>query len=105
MFKQISIAVTSLFLCAGLAQAASHTGAAPAKTGQQTKMGDCNKSAGDMKGAERKAHMKTCLSTKPAGAMAKGSQQTKMKTCNVDAKAKSLKGAERKAFMSSCLKG
>ena len=51
-----------------------------------------------MKGDERKAFMKTCLSNKPA------TQQDKMKTCNADAKAKTLKGDERKAFMSDCLK-
>ena len=49
-----------------------------------------------MKGDERKAFMKTCLSNKPA------TQQDKMKTCNVEAKGK--KGDERKSFMSECLK-
>ena len=44
-------------------------------TKQQSKMGDCNKEAGDkkMKGDDRKAFMKDCLSTKndaPAAATA-----------------------------------
>ncbi len=66
-------------------------------TKQQSKMGECNKEAGDKKGDERKAFMKTCLSAK------KTTQQDKMKTCNKDAGDKNLKGDERKAFMKSCL--
>jgi len=54
-----------------------------------------------MKGDERKAFMKDCLSSKPVVAMQ--SQQNKMETCNADPKAKILKGDERKAFMKSCL--
>jgi hypothetical protein len=64
---------------------------------QQTKMGDCNKEAGEKKGDERKAFMKTCLSAKPA------TQQSKMTACNADPKAKATKGDERKAFMKECL--
>ena len=60
-------------------------------TAQQTKMGTCNKEAGDKKGDERKAFMKECLSAEPM------TQQDKMKKCNVDATDK--KGDERKAFM------
>ncbi len=77
-------------------------------TTQQNKMKSCNADAKtkDLKGDERKAFMKTCLSAK-AEAPAEGNtaQQNKMKSCNADAKAKDLKGDERKAFMSSCLKG
>ena len=78
--------------------------ASGAMTKQQSKMGDCNKSAGEKKGDDRKAFMKTCLSggsamAAPATPM---TQQDKMKKCNVDATGK--KGEERKAFMSSCLK-
>ncbi|MEO6623761.1 MAG: PsiF family protein [Burkholderiaceae bacterium] len=65
---------------------------------QQTKMGSCNTGAKDMKGDERKAFMKECLSNKPTKP---ATQQTKMKTCNKDAAAK--KGDERKAFMKECL--
>jgi hypothetical protein len=64
---------------------------------QNNKMGECNKEAGDKKGDERKAFMKTCLSAK------KASQQEKMKACNADPKAKASKGDERKAFMKECL--
>lgn len=76
---------------------------------QQEKMTSCNADAKAkaLKGADRKAFMKTCLSDKGAAAAApeaKGnSQQEKMKTCNVDAKTKGLKGADRKAFMKTCL--
>lgn len=72
---------------------------------QQSKMGTCNKEAGDKKGDERKAFMKNCLSAKPvamaAAASAPTAQQAKMKSCNADAKGK--KGDERKAFMKDCL--
>jgi hypothetical protein len=70
-----------------------------APSAQQTKMGECNKEAGDKKGDERKAFMKTCLSAK------KKTQQDKMKACNKDAGDKKLKGDDRKKFMSDCLKG
>ena len=86
------------------------------------KMKGCNKEATGMKGDERKAFMKKCLSkdytlkadtaaadkkatkaeAKPA---APATQQDKMKKCNADAKTKELKGDERKKFMSACLKG
>jgi psiF repeat-containing protein len=64
---------------------------------QQTKMAQCNQEAGDKKGDERKAFMKTCLSAKK-----ETPQQAKMKTCNVEAK--DMKGDARKKFMSECLK-
>lgn len=70
---------------------------------QQNKMATCNKEAGNKKGEERKAFMKTCLSNKPKVSEAKKVQQDKMKTCNAEAKDK--KGDERKKFMSECLKG
>jgi hypothetical protein len=91
---------------------------------QQDKMRGCNKEAkeGGMKGDERKAFMKKCLSKgytlKANGAAAAATpaipadpaasastQQDRMKACNADAKGKGLKGEERKTFMSSCLKG
>ena len=82
--------------------AASHAAAAPMAdkkpSAQQSKMATCNKDAADKKGDERKAFMKTCLSTKAAAAP---TQQSKMKTCNKDASDK--KGDERKAFMKECL--
>lgn len=99
---------------------------------QQDRMKNCNKEAADLKGDERKAFMKECLSRdssaqqdkmKVCNKEAEGlkgderkafmkeclsaapSQQHKMKTCNQDAASKALKGDERKKFMSECLKG
>jgi hypothetical protein len=79
-----------------------------APTPQQQRMKDCNQRATGMKGDERKAFMKECLSGKAVAAAApdgRSAQQEKMKTCNAQASAKALKGDERKAFMSACLKG
>jgi len=77
-------------------------------TPQQDKMKSCNADAKTkaLKGDERKAFMKDCLSAQKAEEKsAKTTQQEKMKTCNAEAKTKALKGAERKTFMSTCLKG
>lgn len=76
--------------------------AAPAfaQNSQQSKMTACNQQAGDKKGDDRKAFMKSCLSG-AAPAAAPMTQQEKMKACNVQAAGK--KGDDRKAFMSSCL--
>ena len=95
MKKLMTAAALALAVFALNAQAADDK----KPTAQQSKMGECNKDAGDKKGDERKAFMKTCLSAK------KATQQDKMKTCNADAKGKALKGDERKKFMSDCLKG
>ena len=98
MKQLISVLALAAAAFAGSAQAADP---ASAPTAQQTRMGTCNKEAGEKKGDERKAFMKTCLSNKPAdGRMA---QQEKMTTCNAEAKDK--KGDERKAFMKTCLSG
>ena len=96
MKKMILSVAVSLF-AASLAPAAFAAGS------QQNKMKECNASATDKKGDERKAFMKECLSAKPAAAAEGNSQQSKMKTCNTEAKGK--KGDERKKFMSECLKG
>lgn len=98
MKKLLPLLAAALALSLGSAYAADEK----APTAQQNKMGACNKSAGDMKGDERKAHMKECLSAKPEASDKKTAQQEKMKTCNASAKDK--KGDERKAFMSECLK-
>jgi uncharacterized protein HemX len=70
---------------------------------QQEKMKSCNADASSkgLKGDDRKAYMKTCLSA--ASAAKVNSQQEKMKSCNADATAKGLKGDDRKAYMKSCL--
>ena len=100
MKRLLVLTVASLFAL-GLAPAAV-AGA------QQDKMKTCNADAKtkELKGDERKAFMKECLSAKKAEEKsAKTAQQEKMKSCNADAKTKGLKGAERKAFMKDCLKG
>ncbi|OFZ96551.1 MAG: hypothetical protein A2Z44_04285 [Betaproteobacteria bacterium RBG_19FT_COMBO_58_11] len=118
--KKLLIAL-SLALAATGAYAKDEKAATP----QQSRMADCNKEAKakDMKGDERKAFMKSCLSGKPAAeakteakieakteakAEAKKEltpQQQKMQDCNKEAKAKDMKGPDRKKFMSGCLKG
>ena len=97
MKKLITLVALGLTMAMGAAQAAD----AAAPTAQQSKMKTCNMEAKDMKGDERKAKMKECLSAKPAAAEG-NSQQSKMKTCNVEAKG--MKGDERKKHMSECLK-
>lgn len=93
--------------CLGFAFAVS----APAFAAGE-KMKGCNKEAEGMKGDERKAFMKKCLSkdyvlksnaAAPATPAA-NPQHNKMKDCNAEAKTKALKSDERKVFMSSCLK-
>lgn len=98
MKKILSLLAIGLVLSFGAAHAADD-----AKTKQQGKMATCNadEKAKTLKGDERKAFMKECLSAKPEAAA--GGQQNKMKTCNADPKAKTLKGDERKAFMKECL--
>lgn len=97
-----SVIACSLALVAGTAFAAE-------PTAQQNKMKTCNAEAGkkELKGDERKAFMKECLSAKTEAAPVDGktAQQNKMKACNADAGKKELKGDERKKFMSECLKG
>ena len=97
MKKLISLTALGLTLSLGLGAHAAEDAKAPAT--QQSKMATCNadEKAKTLKGDERKAFMKTCLSNKP------DTQQSKMKTCNADEKAKTLKGDARKAFMKECL--
>ncbi len=100
------LAAASLVFSAAAQAANAETPAAKAPTAQQTKMTDCNAEAKtkDLKGDERKAFMKQCLSHKPQAEAAQGTpQQEKMKTCNADAKKQSLAGDKRKAFMKECL--
>lgn len=78
-----------------------------AATAQQNKMTTCNAEAStkSLKGDERKAFMKTCLSAPAANdAKALSPQQQKMKDCNASAKTQALTGDARKTFMSTCLK-
>jgi psiF repeat len=102
MNKLVTALVTGLFLAGIQSQAM-------AMSAQQNKMKTCNADAKTkaLKGDERKAFMKDCLSAKkeaPAAMTdAKTTQQMKMKTCNADAKTKAFKGDERQAFMKDCL--
>lgn len=95
MKKILTLLALGMALSVGVAHAASE---------QQNKMKTCNADtkAKTLKGDERKAFMKECLSAKAPEA-APATQQNKMKTCNADQKAKTLKGDERKAFMKECL--
>jgi hypothetical protein len=78
-----------------------------AQKAQQDRMVSCNKDAKEkaLKGDDRKAFMKGCLSGEAPAAKGDAPQQTKMATCNKDASAKGLKGGDRKKFMSDCLRG
>jgi hypothetical protein len=101
MKKLITLVALGLTLTMGVAHAADEKA-----TPQQNKMKTCNADAKakDMKGDERKAFMKSCLSAKPAAAEGGATtQQNKMKTCNADAKTKDMKGDDRKKFMKECL--
>ena len=56
----------------------------------------CNTKAGDMKGDDRKAFMKTCLSAKPE------KKESKMAMCNK--KTAGMKQEERAKAQSDCMK-
>jgi hypothetical protein len=66
---------------------------------QQDKMTACNAQAGDKKGDERKAFMKTCLSAKPAEP---AKPESKMAMCNK--KTAGLSKDERAKAQSECMK-
>jgi hypothetical protein len=88
MKKLLTLSLLSLFASGGAYAAADTT------TPQQDKMKACNTKAGDMKGDERKAFMKTCLSAKKP--------ESKMAMCNK--KTAGLKGDERSKAQSECMK-
>ena len=95
MKKLLSILAIGLTLSFGMSTLA---GAAEgdAKTAQQSKMGTCNKNAGDKKGDDRKAFMKECLSAKPAAAAASPA-------CEKSAMDKKLAGAAKNSHMKKCM--
>ena len=66
---------------------------------QQDKMKTCNDQAGDKKGDDRKAFMKTCLSAKPAPLP---KPESKMAMCNK--KTAGLAKEERSKAQSECMK-
>jgi hypothetical protein len=96
----LMLGLASLIACASAYAAdPAATAPAPAATNsQQDKMKDCNAKAADMKGDDRKAFMKTCLSSKPAPAK----PQSKMAECN--AKTKGMTKADADKARSECMK-
>jgi len=96
MKKLFALALVGLFAC-GTALAADKT-ASDSKNSQQEKMKACNEQAGDKKGDERKAFMKTCLSAKPAPEKSK----SKMAMCNE--KTKGMSKADADKTRSECMK-
>jgi hypothetical protein len=98
--KQLITAAALAIAFAAPSFAASHAAAAPMAdkkpTAQQSKMADCNKEAGDKKGDERKAFMKSCLSGKPAATAASPA-------CEKSADEKKLAGAARSSHIKKCM--
>ena len=94
MKKMLAVSMTAvMMICAAPVMA---------QTAQQNKMVDCNKQATGKTGDDRKAFMKSCLSSKTTASGKKLTpQQQKMGACNKQATGKT--GDERKAFMKSCL--
>jgi len=98
----LAIAAVCAMVCAGPSLAADTTTKstdAKAPNSQQEKMKACNDQAGDKKGDERKAFMKTCLSAKP---MAAAKPESKMAMCNK--KTAGLTKDERAKAQSECMK-
>ena len=100
MKKLFSLMALGQALSVGSSYAASHIGAAAtadAEDRQRTRVAACSGAAKGMKGEERRAFMRSCLSID-----GKPPAQGKLTICNVEAKG--LKGDERKNFMRNCLK-
>ena len=95
MNKFLTICAAAALMCAAPAFAADTKAANP----QQEKMKACNDQAGDKKGDERKAFMKTCLSNQPAAA---AKPESKMAMCNK--KTAGLAKEERAKAQSECMK-
>jgi hypothetical protein len=112
----LSTLILAFSLGLGVTHAADDTAApkkepSPAQQAQREKMTSCNQEAGgkSLKGDERKAFMKECLSsgnkTPSAEKPAKRAKQDKekAKACKQEAKEKGLKGDASKAYVSDCL--
>jgi hypothetical protein len=97
MKKLLALAAVCALACAGPSFAADTKAANP----QQEKMKACNEQAGDKKGDERKAFMKTCLSSKTAAAKPM-TQSEKMSFCNK--KTAGMAKEERAKAQSECMK-
>jgi hypothetical protein len=95
MQKLLGLALVALFAC-GSAFAADDMKKSDAQNAQQEKMKACNDKAGDKKGDDRKAFMKTCLSAKPE------KPKSKMAMCNE--KTKGMSKADADKARSECMK-
>ena len=107
----IGITVTTIALSFGSIAAAADKPEDKAPSGQQTRMKDCNREAGDkqLKGDERKQFMSACLSGKqagkPAGAPGPAAAAGDNPECAakaLDKNGKPLAGAARSSFMKKC---
>ncbi len=93
------LALTAMAAMPALAADTKAADSKPAATNsQQDKMKACNEQAGDKKGDERKAFMKTCLSAKAEPAK----PESKMAMCNK--KTAGLSKDERAKAQSECMK-
>ena len=99
MNRLFALAVVAFLACGTAYAADTKTDAkkTDAANSQQEKMKMCNDQAGDKKGDERKAFMKTCLSAKPEKA------KSKMAMCNE--KTKGMSKADADKARSECMKG
>jgi len=93
--NRILVLAAAVMLACGSAYAADKK---ETSNSQQDKMKMCNDQAGDKKGDERKAFMKTCLSAKPAAEKPK----SKMAMCNE--KTKGMSKADADKTRSECMK-
>jgi psiF repeat-containing protein len=98
MTRLFVLAAAALLACGSVYAADTKTDTkTDAKMSQQDKMKMCNEQAGDKKGDDRKAFMKTCLSAKPEKA------KSKMAMCNE--KNKGMSKADADKTRSECMKG
>ena len=100
MKSLLVLTLAGLLACgsAVAADTATETKKPAATNSQQDKRKECNAKAGDTKGDDRSAFMKTCLSAKPAA-----KPQSKMAECN--AKTKGMSKADADKARSDCMKG
>lgn len=96
MIKPLMTLALLAAFAAAPAMAADKMAPEKAPNAQQERMKTCNTKAGDKKGDERKAFMKSCLSDE------KKAYDSKMGQCNTQSKG--MKGDDRKKFMSECMK-
>jgi psiF repeat-containing protein len=99
MKRMFALVLVALFACGSAYAADTKTDAkkTEAMNSQQDKMKACNDKAGDKKGDERKAFMKSCLSAKAE------KPKSKMAMCNE--KTKGMSKADAAKARSECMKG